>query len=626
MRLASAVLAAAIAVSTLSGCANERTSTDTADTPAPTQYAQAETPKPTDIAIETPIITFVPTDEPTEAPTEEPTEEPTEAPTEVPSEAPTDPPIEEPTGKPTAAPRGDVPTAEPNATPDADGFYPVDWATGIINAPYVNFRAKPDLDSVIYSELTKGAEVNVTGESPDWYRVRYQGIRGYIAKPYLTVEGQSEPVQPANPTPDPFVPVENRNAYANRELVNMRQAPSIDSAIVDELTYGTNVLVNGESDEWYRVTHGSKQGFVKKPFLTYGTPETAAPTSAPTPTPTPTPTATPTSAPTHTPKPTSEPFVPMNNESGYTNRAYVNFRSAPSTDAEIIDILPYGTAVTAIAQTGEWYKVRRNGTVGYIAKPYVTLGTLTTPTPAPTQTPKPTATPDPDPFVDTDNMAAYVNIQRVNFRTAPNTNSDVITVLTYGTEVRVIAQNSKWYRCTYNNRTGYIVKQYLTLGHAPNPTPNPTPTPAPNPGGHQFTDYEIHLVAALCHMEGPGSTYRGYRAIASVVYNRVMNHSGHFPDTVVGVLLQQNQFGNRPLSMFENTQPNAVAQASAEYVFRTNGSVLPPKVLFYRAVWCGIPWYDFTEYYCTIEANNYYYGIIYYDVNPGGDAPIALDR
>lgn len=414
----------------------------------------------------------------------------------------------------------------------------------------------------------------------------------------------------------------------------MRAEPSTDSEIVAELTRGTRVIITGETTEWHRVIYGSKHGYVKKPYLSYsdpGTP-TPAPTNSPTPaptnSPTPAPSPTPTPKPTNTPAPTSEPFVPMDNEPGYTNRAYVNFRSAPSTDAEIIRILTYGTEVTALAQSSEWYRVRCGGTVGYIAKPYVTLGTQATPTPKPTNpptpTPKPTNTPDPNPFTDMDNMAAYVNVQRVNFRTAPNTSSNVIAVLTYGTEVRVTAQNSKWYRCTHNNRTGYIAKKYLTLGHAPSPTP--TPTPAPNPGGHQFTDYEIHLVAALCHMEGPGSTYRGYRAIASVVYNRVMNQSGHFPNNVVGVLLQRNQFGNRPLSLFENTQPNAVAQASAEYVFRTHGSVLPPKVLFYRAVWCGIPWYDFTEYYATIEANNYYYGIMYYDMEPGGSMRIPLEK
>lgn len=633
MRIAALFTAAAIAAAALSGCANDPASSG-GTTPAPTQQAQADTPAPTENAIETPIITFVPTEAPTDAPTEEPTEAPTEAPTETPTETPTAPPVEEPTGKPTAVPR--TATLEPDSTPDADGFYPVDWLSGIINAPYVNFRAKPSLDAVIYFELTDGTEVKVTGDSPNWYRVRYEGVRGFIAKPYLTVEGQEEPVQPANPTPDPFEPVANMEAFANREVVNMRAKPSTDSDIVAELTYGTHVLITGDSPEWHRVTYNGKNGYVKKPYLSYPGPGYPAPTPYPTSThtnaPTPTHTPTPTPKPTNTPAPTSEPFVPMNNESGYTNRAYVNFRSAPSTDAEIIDILTYGTSVTAIAQTSEWYRVRCSGTVGYIAKPYVTLGTLETPkptaTPRPTNTPKPTNTPDPDPFTDTANMVAYVNTQRVNFRTAPNTNSDVITVLTYGTEVRIIAQNSAWYRCTYNSRTGYIARQYLMLGHSPNPTPNPTPTPAPapNPGGHQFTDYEIRLVAALCHMEGPGSTYRGYRAIASIVYNRVMNQSGHFPNNVVGVLLQRNQFGNRPLSLFENTQPNPVAQASAEYVFRTHGSVLPPKVLFYRAVWCGIPWYDFTEYYATIEANNYYYGILYYDVTPGSDAPVELER
>ena len=257
------------------------------------------------------------------------------------------------------------------------------------------------------------------------------------------------------------------------------------------------------------------------------------PVPTPEPTPVPTPVPTPTPEPTPEPTPTPEPFVEVNYVPGYTNETFVNFRSGPSTDAPIIEILRLGTEFLITGKTSEWMKVEYNGSEGYVARPYDTVGYYTTPTPQPTATPRPT------------------------------------------------------------------------------PTPTPRPTAAPTPGG-SFTDYEIHLVAALIHCEGPGSTAVGYRAIASVVYNRVMNQSGWFPNDVAGVIFQPGQFQGYTRERLEHTTPNATAMAAARYVFREHGSTLPPKVLFYRASYLGTEWFYYTQYYATIEGNNYFYGIIYY--------------
>lgn len=141
----------------------------------------------------------------------------------------------------------------------------------------------------------------------------------------------------------------------------------------------------------------------------------------------------------------------------------------------------------------------------------------------------------------------------------------------------------------------------------------------------QFTEYEIHLVAALIHREGPGSTAVGYKALASIVLNRVMNESRWFPDNIAGVIFQgqkkgfphSGQFAGHTRHILEKTKPNKLAIAAANYVFRTYGSTLPKQVLFYRAdVWHGKQ-YDHTfmkdtAFYKVIEGNQYYFGINIY--------------
>ena len=49
----------------------------------------------------------------------------------------------------------------------------------------------------------------------------------------------------------------------------------------------------------------------------------------------------------------------------------------------------------------------------------------------------------------------------------------------YGAQVTVLGEGS-WYKIRYNNRTGYVEKQYIQLT-APDPVPVPDPTPTPEP-------------------------------------------------------------------------------------------------------------------------------------------------
>lgn len=115
------------------------------------------------------------------------------------------------------------------------------------------------------------------------------------------------------------------------------------------------------------------------------------------------------------------------------------------------------------------------------------------------------------------------------------------------------------------------------------------------------------LLAKFLHYEARYNSVAGQRAVASVVVNRIFNDSGHFPDTVSGVLYQHNQFV--PEGTLDNVVPNSTVIASARYVLQEHGPTLPKKVLFYRASYLGTSWYSYMTYYCTIDDNNFFIAI-----------------
>ena len=60
--------------------------------------------------------------------------------------------------------------------------------------------------------------------------------------------------------------------------------------------------------------------------------------------------------------------------SGVINGSDVRLRSDASTSSSILATLSKGASVTVLAESGSWYAVSYNGTAGYVAQQYVTLG------------------------------------------------------------------------------------------------------------------------------------------------------------------------------------------------------------------------------------------------------------
>lgn len=276
---------------------------------------------------------------------------------------------------------------------------------------------------------------------------------------------------------------------------------------------------------------------------------TAEPTAETTPMATPEPTKSP--EPTKTPTPTPKYEVTdLEKKAAYLNAGSANFRKGPGLDYKIIDELKENAVFTVVGKSGDWLKVKYDGTYGFILAEFVEYGAPPTPTPKhtakPTATPKPTKTPSPtvEPTKQPEN--------------------------TGGSE----------------SNSGVSSNDYFSSG-----------------GG--FSADELLLVAQVVQEESKGSGVEARAAVANVIYNRIA--SSRFPDSVSGVIFQKNQFTvARDEDKLRAVVPVSKTIEAVNQIFIGGDMILPDDVLYFRSSKKGTSW-DKRVYYATYGGNSFFY-------------------
>lgn len=286
---------------------------------------------------------------------------------------------------------------------------------------------------------------------------------------------------------------------------------------------------------------------------------TAEPTAEPTTTPTVEPTSAPTAEPTATPEPTKLPeptktptptpkyeVKDLEKKAAYLNVSSANFRKGPGLDYKIIEELKYGAEFTVVGKSGDWFKVKYDGTYGFILAEFVEYGAPPTPTPEPTATPKPTNTPSP---------TAEPTKQPENTDRSDSNSS--------------VSSND-----------------YFSSG-----------------GG--FSADELLLIAQVVQLETKGNGVEARAAVANVIYNRIV--SSRFPDSVSGVLFQKNQFTVvKNEDKLRAVVPVSKTIEAVNQIFVNGDRFMPEDVLYFRSSSKGTSWNN-RAYYATFGGNSFFY-------------------
>lgn len=134
-------------------------------------------------------------------------------------------------------------------------------------------------------------------------------------------------------------------------------------------------------------------------------------------------------------------------------------------------------------------------------EPTATPAPTAAPTPTPAPTPEPT--PTPEPMQEVNYVPGYTNETFVNMRQEPSTSAAILRICTLGTEFYITGKTSEWFQVDLDGQTGYIFRQFVTVGTYATPKPVVTQPPMYDPNPSEFSDSDIRLVAALIHAEGP---------------------------------------------------------------------------------------------------------------------------
>ncbi|MDY2737409.1 C40 family peptidase [Intestinibacter sp.] len=157
----------------------------------------------------------------------------------------------------------------------------------------------------------------------------------------------------------------------------------------------------------------------------------------------------------------------------------LNFRSGPSTSYRIIGSLYKGQKVEYISTSGEWLKVKYNGTIGYVHGDYVTKSGS----------------------VSSQGTTKYVNATvGLNVRSGPGTSYSKLGKLSYKEKVTVLSTSGEWSKINYNGKTGYVHSSYLQ-------STVPGSQTSQQPDTNQGTTKYVNATVGLNVRSGPGTSY-----------------------------------------------------------------------------------------------------------------------
>lgn len=121
---------------------------------------------------------------------------------------------------------------------------------GTINAPRVNIRSGPSLQSMRIGSLSQGDSLEIRGAENGWYLFEYQGAQAYVHASLVTVAGHTARVTPST--------------------LNIRSGPGTQYPVAGQLRQDNTVVVLSEKGDWTNIMQGEGSGYVYSAYLASG--------------------------------------------------------------------------------------------------------------------------------------------------------------------------------------------------------------------------------------------------------------------------------------------------------------------------------------------------------------------
>ncbi|MFQ9246979.1 MAG: SH3 domain-containing protein [Clostridium paraputrificum] len=298
-------------------------------------------------------------------------------------------------------------------------------------------RQAPSTSALTIGYLLGGQEVEITGESGEWYKINFNGKVGYSHKDYITKisNGSSNNNNGSTVT-------EKDGTVDATDGLRVREGAGTNTKILGVLTHGSAVKIVDTNGSWYKIKYGSGYGYVHKDYIKITFSGSTGSTGS-----------------------GSQNNNSSNNNNGSTvteKDGTVNatdglrVREGAGTNTKILGVLNHGSVVKIVDTNGSWYKIKYGSGYGYVHKDYVTIKTSS-------NNNNTQEKPDNKPEVVVKKGEVYNTGSNLRVRSAANTNSIVLGYLVDGTKVDIIGSEGNWYKINFKDKTGFVSKDYVRL-------------------------------------------------------------------------------------------------------------------------------------------------------------------
>lgn len=123
---------------------------------------------------------------------------------------------------------------------------------------------------------------------------------------------------------------------------------------------------------------------------------------------------------------------------------YVNVRSTPGEDGEVLGKLYNNSAATVDAVEGDWYKITSGNVTGYVKQEFVVVG-------------------NEELAKSVGRRLATVNTETLKVRTDASMDASVLGLVPGGDDLTVLEELDGWVKVTMEEGEGYVSTDYITL-------------------------------------------------------------------------------------------------------------------------------------------------------------------
>lgn len=313
-------------------------------------------------------------------------------------------------------------------------------ATGKVNIEALRIREKANTTSEVIDVAYKDDNVEIVGETGDWYKVKFNGNTGYASKEYITNKDSQTSSSKNNTTNNT-----NTNSDANTSN-SSSNANATNTNNNNESTASSNSTSNSTSSQANEDEKNNTSNNSENVSNTESTSNNSNSENA-----------------------TDEDYtgknVKLNKET--------NLKLLPTFSSNTISKIENGKEVKVIYDLKNWLKVEYNSNQGWIAKSIVSQNNESTQTANNTTdnsnntTEKPAETNNTSEKENNSNVnkKGYINVETANVREKADKTSTLVNTLDEFDEVTIKAEKDSWYQIEAKGKTGYILKKLVTIGN-----------------------------------------------------------------------------------------------------------------------------------------------------------------